>query len=261
MYSHHEESILNITRKLKTDKEILAVLIGGSVAHGFAKEDSDIDIMLVISEADYLKRVESKRLHYFETEDCTYEGGYVDGKYMSVEFLEKAARQGSEPARFAFKNAICTYSAIKGIEELLTRITTYPKATKHDKISAFYAQLQAWRWYCHEALKHSNTYLLNHSVSNLILFGGRLILAYNETLYPYHKWFLRVLSEVLHKPDNLMENINALLESQTKENVEKLFECVNGFADWDMTNGNWPNRFMLDSELNWLNNTTPVGDL
>ena len=261
MYKHHRESIDNVTMRLKNEDEVLAVLIGGSIAHGFEKETSDVDIMIIVSEEDYLRRFERGLLHYFETDSCTYEGGYADGKYVSVEFLKKVALKGSEPARFAFKDALCTYSRIEEVEVLLKEISKYPLESKRKKICSFYAQFQAWKWYCDEGIKHNNTYLLTHSISNLILFGGRMILAYNETLYPYHKWFLRVLSEVEDRPADLMNNIDNLLRSHRKEHIDSLFNCIDGFADWDVSELNWPNQFMLDSELNWLEGNAPVADM
>jgi hypothetical protein len=68
--------------------------------------------------------------------------------------------------------------------------------------------------------------LLGTSVSKLILFGGRLILAHNELLYPYHKWFLKVLEQAKDKPSDLLACIQTLNESPTVENSEAFYEKV-----------------------------------
>ena len=49
----------------------------------------------------------------------------------------------------------------------------------------------------------------------MILFGGRLILAHNEILYPFHKWFMRVLGSAPNKPEWLMECIDDLASAPT----------------------------------------------
>lgn len=41
MYKHHIAAIETLTNKLKVRDEVLGVIIGGSIAHGFASEDSD----------------------------------------------------------------------------------------------------------------------------------------------------------------------------------------------------------------------------
>jgi len=95
----------------------------------------------------------------------------------------------------------------------------------------------------------------------LILFSGRLILAHNELLYPYHKWFLRVLEGAADKPDGLLESIHLLNTAHTIENVETLYEKVKSFQPWIEGEFSWPTQFMFDSELNWMDGKTPVDDL
>lgn len=201
MYSHHKIAIETITNKLKSRDEVLGIIIGGSVAHGFANEKSDIDLMLVLSDKDYEEALKSGNINYFETESTPYEGGYVDGKCTSVDYIKN------------------------------------------------------------EGLKRNNKYLMDISISNFVLFAGRLILAYNETLYPYHKWFLKVLEGVKNKPDNLLLYINNVLENKTGESIETLYNSIIGCNKWSSSDKHWCIRFMLDSELNWMNGYVPIADL
>ena len=185
----------------------------------------------------------------------------VEGKYTSVSQLERIARDGSEPARFAFEGSRIAFSNIAGLDDLLARIVKYPLERKVQNIGRFYAQLEAWKWYCDEALKQENRYLLNHSVSNLILFCGRLVLAHNEVLYPYHKWFLKVLEGVDQKPVDLMEAIHGLLDKSDGARVSRLYQTVREYREWERPDKSWPSTFMYDSELNWMSGNTPVADL
>ena len=102
---------------------------------------------------------------------------------------------------------------------------------------------------------------MDFSISNFVLFAGRLILAHNETLYPYHKWFLKVLECVKDKPDNLMLYIHNVLENKTEESVETLYNSIINFNKWSRSDKHWSIRFMLDSELNWMNGYVPIADL
>ena len=261
MLQHHKDAIRTITEKLKVRKEILGVIVGGSVAHGFAREDSDIDLMIVLSDEDYRNALENQEINYFETEACPYEGGYVDGKYTSVDFIRRVARSGSEPARFAYKDAFVSYSRIEGLEQLVREASRYPVERKAENMTKFYAQFEAWKWYFYEGLKRNNRYLMDYALSNYILFAGRLLLAYNETLYPYHKWFLQVLEGVKHKPENIMTDISNVLEQRSGEAVEALYKSITEFSSWSSSDKHWCIHFMLDSELNWMDGQVPVGDL
>lgn len=261
MYPHHKTAIDRITNKLKEKEEILAVIVGGSVAHGFAKEDSDIDLMLVVSDEVYLSLLESGDIHYHETESTPYEGGYVDGKYTSVSYIKKVAEYGSEPARFAFKDAIVSYSEIYGLQEMVQAASCYPTERKNETLEKFHAQFEGWRWMFYEGLKKNERYVIEFSTTNFVLFAGRLILAYNEALYPYHKWFMKVLEGVTCKPNNLVLMMNNVLQHKSKESVEALYECVTQFHQWPKSEKGWHIRFMLDSELNWMTGHVPVADL
>ena len=261
MYPHHSQSIQNVREYFQRDPEIQALLLSGSIAHGFQGPTSDVDIMIFVSEEDYQKRFQTGQIHFFNRDLCTYEGGYVDGKYLSLNFVKHVLEKGSDPARFAFEGSHVLISRVDGFDEDVCRIAEYPIAEKAERIKRFYAQFEAWHWYCGEALAKRNQYLLGTAVSKLILFGGRLILTHNEMLYPYHKWFLKVLEGAKEKPSELMVCIQALTESPTAENIEAFYEKVKTFQPWSDNPFSWPAQFMLDSELNWMDGRTPVDDL
>lgn len=261
MYNHHKLAIETITNKLKQREDVLGIIIGGSVAHGFAAENSDIDLMLVMSEENYKKALEEENFNYYETEATPYKGGYVDGKCTSVDFIKKTAARGSEPAKFAFKDAFVSYSKIEGLEQLVSEASRYPVERKLENMEKFYAQFEAWRWYFYEGVKRNNEYLITTAISNYVLFAGRLVLTYNETLYPYHKWFFKVLEGVEKKPENLIEQMNKVIKEKSEEAVELLFNSIVNFHTWSSTTKEWPVRFMQDSELNWLIGNVPVADI
>lgn len=261
MLPHHRDSIENVTRHFAADPEVLALLLGGSLAHGFASPVSDVDVMIIVSDEGYADRLRAGRVHFFSRELCTYPEGYVDGKYLSQGFLARVQTSGSEPARFAFQDAQILISRLAGLDTCLQAITCYPATEKAERISRFYAQLEAWYWYAGEALKSGNRYLLNLSASKLVLFGGRLLLAHNERLYPYHKWFLRVLEGAPEKPVGVRDHIEALMAAPSRETLDQFYAAIKNYRNWEGLAANWPTQFMLDSEWNWQNGPTPIDDL
>lgn len=261
MHPHHIQSIQNVKEYFERDPQVLALLLSGSIAHGFESATSDVDILIFLSEEEHQKRLQTGQVTFFNTDLCTYPGGYVDGKYLSLSFVKQVAEKGSEPARFAFEGAQILFSRIDGFEQDIHRVVAYPVAEKAERIKRFHAQLEAWHWYCGEALKQGNHYLLGVAVGKLILFGGRLILAHNEMLYPYHKWFLKVLERAQEKPADFTACLQALNTEHTPENIEAFYKIVKTFQPWNENPYGWGAQFMLDSELNWLDGKTPVDDL
>ena len=152
------------------------------------------------------------------------------------------------------------YSQLPHLTDLLGRISTYPEAGHAEKIRSFYAQLLAMQWYVGEAEKRENRYLMMHTASELVLFGGRLILAHNRLLYPYHKWFLRRLQDAPAKPEGLMNQIDQLLNEPSKANADRFCEAILNFTAWPAPPEGWPARFMEDTEWPWRRGWTPIAE-
>jgi predicted nucleotidyltransferase len=258
--THHREAIKKFSNHINQNNNYLALIIGGSIAKGYERDNSDIDVMLIVSEEDFQRYLRRNRLIYYTDQFCNYPGGYIDGKIISEGYLRLVAEKGSEVARSAFIGSWIEFSKIPELESLLKTIPVYPKHEKQDKIEKFYAQFEYNKWAIEDALKLNNKYLLNRCVADLILFGGRLILAYNEILYPYHRWFLRTLEGAPEKPNDLIKNLNDLLESHTSVNVQKFYDSIKTFREWK-SKQMWPFTFMRDTELAWIEGKTYIGDI
>src|SRR5262245_47908920 len=87
MYRHHRESAERTAAHFAGDASVLALILGGSVAHGFAAADSDLDVLIVVSDAEYAQRRREGRLQFLDSDLCTYPNGYVDGKYLAESLL------------------------------------------------------------------------------------------------------------------------------------------------------------------------------
>ncbi len=260
MRPHHKKAIEKLTEHLKKKDEFLALIITGSVAKGVEKENSDIDIILVVTDEEFERRKEKNKLIYFSTRFCKYPNGYFDGKIVNLQFIKMLAERGPEPARDALNGAFIAFSKILELEEIVKKIPVYQKDEQSEKIKTFYTQFECAKWYLEEAEKRNDMYLLTHAVADLILYGGRLILAYNEILYPYHKLFMIELRKAPKKPENLMALIDKLLEEPNSKNAQAFFDAIKNFTDWNFREL-WPVRFMLDTEWAWIDGKTYIGDI
>ncbi|MHA2399787.1 MAG: nucleotidyltransferase domain-containing protein [Promethearchaeota archaeon] len=260
MRPHHKLAIEKLVESIKQDERFLALIIGGSVAKGMEREDSDIDVTLVATDEEFEKRKKRSMYLYYETKFCDYPGGYIDGKVVNLEFVKTVAERGSETARDAFRESWIAYSKIPELEDLLKRIPVFQKEEKEEKIAKFLAQFETANWMITEAERRNDEYLLTRAVTDLILFGGRLILEHNEILYPFHKLFMQTLEKAPDKPENLMRLINTLLKKKNSENAKTLFDAIKGFKKWHSSEF-WAIRFLIDSEWAWIDGKPYVGDL
>lgn len=264
MEPHHAASIQNLIAAFQKNDEILALLLGGSLAHGFARPDSDIDVAIVLTPAAFVAQKATGRLHYNNRELCTYPG-YIDGKYMDEDFLRAVAARGSDPARFAFKDARVLFSRLPGLERILADIVRYPVEQQAGRVERFAAQLLGWRWYASEAARQQNAYLDLLARQKIVLFSVRLVLALNQEFFPYHKWMLRVLDTVPRQPPGMRAAIDALVRTPglSGDAIDRYCRDVLAFAgiDHDTANASWPTFFMRDTELRWMSEEPAIDDL
>ena len=81
----------------------------------------------------------------------------------------------------------------------------------------------------------------------------RLLYAYNEKLFPCHKWLLRSAKDLKLKPDNIIEKANRFLERLDEDSKEDFVNAILNFCDWDVGEGFSPlSRFVIDNEQWWF---------
>lgn len=260
---HHAATIRNLVQALEPETSIRALLLGGSLAHGFARPDSDVDVMMLVDSDEYDRRAQDHRLHYNNRELCTYEGGYIDGKYVDLAFLRRVAHDGSDAARYAFCDAQILFSRVPELTTLMAAITRFPVGQKDERMRRFTAQLLAWRWYFSEAVRQRSAYLQALALHKVTLFTCRLVLTANERLFPYHKWMLRVTAAAPHRPAQLMAGIDDYLAAPTWPKIDEHCRAVLAFygIDFAQADAVWPTRFMKDTELAWMTGHPPIDDL
>jgi hypothetical protein len=261
MFDHHEAAIARVVDKYSADPSILAIVLGGSIAHGSETASSDVDVMLMVSDHELADRNARFATTFSDTELAGYEGGYIDAKYISPGFVIEVGARGTEPSRFAFAGARVLFSRLDWIEAEIERAGAYPLAGREDRIARFAAQLEAWRWMSGEGEKKNDPYLLATASSRVVLFAGRLLLAHNQLLYPFHKWFLRVLETADDKPEGIVEQMRELTAHPSAAAAEALADRVLAFREWERGSVHWPNYFILDTEQSWMRDAAAIEDL
>ncbi len=257
---HHRRTIDRLADAYSDDPCFRGLVIGGSVAKGYAREDSDVDFLIIATDEEFERRRAVRDLFINRKDLCDYDGGYVDGKIINLGYLNDVAEKGNEPSRAAFEGAFVAYSHVSSLEALVRRIPVYPDAGHDERVKAFYSMAFIQHWLAHEAERHGNRYTLTRAASQLALFTGRLMLAHNRRLFPYHKWLPRVLESLPDKPDDLMACFNELLNEPSGDRATALFERVRLFKDWGVSDLEAYTWFMTDVEWSWMSDSTPMED-
>jgi len=259
MRSHHQAAIQKLKEAYEVDPEIIAVIVGGSVAKGWANDTSDLDFMVVVPEKTYQRARAQGQLTIYRQDITEYEGGYADGKIVPLSFLRLVSERGSEPARAAFLRAILLFDRSGSVADLLAKAITFPEGVE-DRIRRFHSQLMIWSWYAGEAAKREDPYLMTKSTSQIALFAMRLVLAENRLLFPYHKWVTRMVEEAPDKPRDFVSQIRQMLATPSLDAVKSLVYSIHEWRGYEVDYREHCHHFLEDSEWNWIDHPAPIGD-
>jgi predicted nucleotidyltransferase len=260
MEEHHERAIERLKSEFEEDERFPAMIAGGSVVKGLARPDSDLDILLVATDEEFSRRRREGDQVFLSGDFTDYEGGYVDGKVVDLEFLRAVEERGSEPARWAFVGAQIIYSRIPEVEQLMNRIVDYRHDEAKSKIEAFFSQARLSSWFIAEAEKRGDRYLLHRSAADMALFAGRLLLARNALLFPSHKWFMHTVRNAPEQPPGFIELIDGVLDDPCEKTARRLEDCIVKHYDPGLSWTQLLTRYIEVREWNWRDGKPPIED-
>ena len=260
MRPHHKRTIQKLKETYESDPRYLAMLLVGSVAVGSEHDSSDVDYILVATDEEFSQRQASESVHSWDPDFCDYPSGYIEGKIVNLNFIEDVLERGSEPSRSQFIGAKVIFSTIPDLEKIVEQIPIYPEHQREEKIRTFYAHIKVFRDYLQYGELNSNRYIILRAASSIALFAGRLILAHNRILYPYHKWFMRQVKDAPEKPSDFTRLFDAFLAKPSTQGCDDLFRCIVNFMNLDKHEQGFISRFVMDTEWNWQHGRGPVED-
>lgn len=252
MYPHHERAIEAMKQYFAEIPGVIALVLGGSVAKGNERPDSDIDGMVIVTEEYYRRMEEEGRTAETISGYCDYEGGYFDVKYMTKEYIRAAAEKGSEPTRNSFIGSRLLFSSDPEIEGILQAIPVFQKKEKEEKLLSFYADLMLNYDYYWKGCKPEG-FMKVRVASEIVYAVYRLILQENEVLFPCNRRLEETVMRLQNKPEGIVEQCRAFLEDSRTPLLEALVE---NYLSWT---GYRPpsekavgSRYVLDFEQWWM---------
>ncbi|MCP2635875.1 nucleotidyltransferase domain-containing protein [Microbacterium sp. HD4P20] len=262
-----ERALAAYLDSVRDDPGVLAVIVVGSVAQGREREDSDIDVYLVVREDRFAAETAAGRFAWIERYGLDYPGSYIDIKLASPSYLAAAAESADDPTRASFLGARIAWraegpaasaGALPDLEETIERITVLPDDVWDGRVRSYLSQARLYGGYfLRQALERGDEFLRRHAALHLALAAARAALAAAHVMLPGPKYisqlvttvptpdgFVGVWERVVTDPD--ADAANALLGI--------LFDWLGGDLDQDET----LSIFIRDNELAWLRGTVPA---
>lgn len=216
--------------------------------------------MLVVPEPELERRAAANDVTFALLDLADYEGGYVDGKYVSAGFVREVAERGGEPARWAFADAIVAFSREPELDELIRAAAAYPEEGHDEKVRDLLAHVTLMTWFAGEAEKRSDRYLAAYAASKLVLYAGRAVLAHNRLLFPFHKWLTAVLRRAPVQPEGLFEQIDSLVAAPGPDPARALATSVEQLLGVEVPLREAASRFATRTEWSWRCERPPLDD-
>ncbi|MGD0272388.1 MAG: nucleotidyltransferase domain-containing protein [Gaiellaceae bacterium] len=256
----HRKAIDELVCLHRDDPNTLALVICGSLATGKPHADSDVDLYLVVTDEEFERVRAAEGCFYGSWDPNRFSGVEIDGKIVGKRFLQEAAVRASEPTRSSFESAYTEFSHDAEIDELIARIAVYPEWEREAKIKAFYGQVKHHRYVGEQGFLLGDEYFARRSVTELVFFAARLVLAHNRVLFPCHKSLFTALGRCEDMPPGFVESSHELLRNPSLAAAIDYYEqVIDYFNEYDYPDQERISR-VLEQEWSWFSGLPSLGD-
>ena len=245
---------------IRTIPAFPALIVGGSIAKDDATAASDVDVMFIASDEEYQRRHLARRASI-----CLIRRLRLLGRLCRCQVFHSISSM-KQPCAVVSRHAVRSpgrSSLTRGYPSWRTSCGASlctPRQNNSINSSPFYSQFTLNAGYFwKQAEKREDPYLKARVAAEMVLFGGRLILAHNKILFPSQKWLMQYVERAPEKPEGFALLAQRLLQIPSRETVEQFTACIEGFRDWGVTT-NVLMRFIEDTEWSWYTRTPAVAE-
>ena len=255
---HQERALGAYVEQVKGEPGTLGVVVVGSVARGEEREDSDVDVYLVVDADRFAELAAADRWAWIDRVGLDYPGSYIDVKATDLAYLRAAAERGDDPTRASFVGARVAYGAVDGLDELVAAIPRLPDGGWDGRIASHVAQAHLHGGYfLKQAEERGDAFLLHHATTHLTMAAARAALAAAHVLMPGPKYLGRLVREV-PSPDGFVEAWDRTLAESGTAAANELLAILDDWLGQGQTLNESLSIFIRDNKLAWLRGTVPA---
>lgn len=257
---HQERALAAYVEQVAEDPATLGVVLVGSLARGTEREDSDVDVYLIVDAARFAQLGREDRWAWTDRVGADYPGSYVDVKAASLDYLRTAATSGDDPTRASFLGARVAFSRCEELPALVAAIPRLSEDAWAGRVRSHLAQAHLHGGYfLRQAEQRGDPFLLQHAATHLALAAARAALAADHRPMPGAKYIHRLVREV-PSPDGFVDAWDRLLAGPSIGTAGRLLKILD---DWIGPEGGMGvdeslSVFIRDNELAWLRGTLPA---
>ncbi|MEI3846761.1 MULTISPECIES: nucleotidyltransferase domain-containing protein [unclassified Microbacterium] len=253
-----ERALAAYVDSVRDEPGVLGVVLVGSVARGREREDSDVDVYLVVDDERFAAETARGRYAWVERRDLDYPGSYIDIKLVSTTYLQTAIERADDPTRASFVGARVAWSELDGLADTVARIPVLPDDVWEERIRSHVAQARLYGGYfLRQAVERGDGFLRRHAGLHLALAAARAALAANHVMLPGPKYVSKLMLTV-DTPDGFVEAWSRVVDDPDTDSGRELLRILDEWLAGDLTPDETLSTFIRDNELAWLRGTVPA---
>ena len=250
---HHTATLDAYVHSVRDSPSTLAVILGGSVARGTERPDSDVDVHLVVTEHAFAAARDDERLSFTTHDVATYEGGYVDVKVVSPTVLRAAAERADEPTRAAFVGARTAWSRLDDLDAMVAAIPHLEHDEWDRRRDSAVAQMRLYSaYFVPQGAALGDRYLLTWAALHQATAAGRALLAHHRTLFQGPKYLRSTVAALPDVTEETLRLFDRLVREPTVEASTELLVAVETIVRAPLAPERTLGRYVADTELAWL---------
>ena len=254
-----EDTIKQLIEYVSQDDSILGLILCGSIARGTETDQSDIDVFVVVTDERFNKERISKNYFWGTNHDLKGFKVYIDGKIVPKSFLMKIWEYGNQSVKSTLYNSRVIYSCDSDIEKLLLNKSYISTQEKNENIRKFYSMMRSSMLSADDDLE--NILFVNKCIFDTVFYACRLVLAYNDILYPCVKNLYKELNNCKKIPNDFILLMNDVMSSYSFDKMVDFYNCVDEYFKQYHFCDELRRGYVLENELFWYFSEFPYAEI
>ncbi|GHU18680.1 hypothetical protein FACS1894163_10970 [Spirochaetia bacterium] len=258
MTQEQEKTIELLVKEAKKDKNIIGVILIGSLAKNTSTKNSDVDVLVIVNDIEFEKRKKQKNYFLGTNFEPSMFPVEIEGKIINKDYLKRIWKDGNECVKNTFSKIKILYSYDKEIDELLENMDT-KNIEKEENIKKFYALMKSYRFKSNDDL--TNIIQIKHGIFSTVYFACRLVLEHNDIYYPCIKNIEKELVNCIKKPNNFIKNIHRVLETYSLEEMEIFYNETEEYFKEYRFDDRIRKGYVIENEEYWFFDVRPYSEI
>lgn len=255
---HHDAALAAYIDDVREDPDVLAVVLVGSVARGSERQQSDVDVYLVVTDESFERVTAAGRFAWTARHGLDYPGSYIDVKLASPGYLETAAERADDPTRASFAGARVAFSRGESFDDLVVRIAELPDAAWTQRVRSHVAQARLYGGYfLVQGEDRGDAFLVRHAAVHLTLAAARAAIASAHVLMQGPKYVTGLVRSV-PSPVGFVDAWQRAVDEPGSASASELLGRLIEWLGDGITDDDALSTFIRDNELTWLRGGVPA---